>query len=77
MLLFLENIDHRQRDNDRDPEFEQLRDQVKVAFEIGRIHNRNYHVGTRYAANVASQHFAGDRFIYRCRFQAVKPGQIY
>ena len=44
MFLLFENIDHRQRDHDRNTELEHLHHKIQVALKIGRVHHGNYRI---------------------------------
>ena len=65
------HVDHVHRDDHRRAEFEQLRGQVKVAFDGGGVHD--VQDGIRL---VVHQVVAGDDFLQRVRRQGVNAGQV-
>ena len=76
MFLLFKNVDHRQRDDDRNAKFEKLRDEIKISFEICRVDDRDDHIGLRQTGLLAGYHLAGDLFVERRRVEAVQSGQV-
>ena len=76
VLLIFKNIDHRQCDDDGNAEFEKLRDEVEIAFEIGRIDYCDDNVGLWQTGLVARNNVAGDLFIERCRVETVQARNV-
>ena len=58
------------------PNSNNLRNQIQIAFEIGRIDDRDDHVGLWDPGLFAGNDIAGDLFVERRRIEAVKARQI-
>jgi len=76
MLLLFEYIHHRQRNDDRDAEFEKLHYEIKVTLEIGGVDNRDDGVRFRNTVLLARDDVPGNMLVERRRVEAVKARQI-
>ena len=70
------DVDHVQRHDGRQPQFEHLAHQVQVALQVAGIDDAQHGVGHRSVAAAAEQHVDGHHFIRRTRGQAVRAGQV-
>src|ERR1051325_2861822 len=70
----LGQVDHRQRDDQRSPVLKKLCRQIKVAFDVGRINDRDDEVWRGQALDLSRQNIARDLFIERCGVETVEAG---
>ena len=74
--LPLGDVDHVQRDDDRHAQLQDLRRQVEIALQVGRIDDGDDDVGPRLAGVVAEDDVDGDHLVGAARGQAVGAGQV-
>ena len=71
------HVHHVQRHDDGTIQFEHLADEKKIPFEVRRVHDDQRRVGRGVIFQPPVQRVAGEFFIRRRAFQAVKPRQIH
>ena len=70
------HVHHVESDDHRDAQFQDLRHQIEIAFQIGGIDNRDDDIGPRFARLLAENDVDGEHFVGAARRQAVGAGQI-
>ena len=70
-------VDHRQRDDGRPAQLEDLADQVEIPLEIAGIDDAEHDVGRRDVVPAPEQHVDGDHLVGRPGGQAVRPRQVH
>ena len=74
--LRLGHVDHVQRHDDRHAQFQELRRQVQVAVEVGRIDDGQDHVRPRLLRPAAEEQIDGHHLVGAARGEAVGAGQV-
>ena len=69
-------VNHRQGDDERAADFQQLRDEVEVTFEIGGVHGDDNHVGRGRSGDAPGQNVVGDLLVGRGGVEAVESGEV-
>ncbi len=73
---FFRGVYHVENDHGRNPDLEDLAEEIKISIQVGCVENDHYDVGDRFAGDATEQDVSGDGFVGRAGLEAVATGEV-